>query len=63
VNLREQTPTNEAVQPKPRADVEAERLEDARRRQAGASFDERMEQLTRDAPKPPRPDQDRRRRR
>jgi len=59
-------PTNEADQRPARPahpDREAERLEDARRRQAGASFDERMEQLTRDAPKQPRPDQDRRRRR
>ncbi|HVA25928.1 MAG TPA: hypothetical protein VMW62_16240 [Chloroflexota bacterium] len=47
----------------PRHDTDPKQAEEARRRSAGEAFDKRMEDLTRDGPKAPRPDQDRRRRR
>ena len=49
--------------PSPPRDFDSERSADAQRRSAGEAFDRRMEELTRDAPRPQRPDQDRRRRR
>jgi hypothetical protein len=43
--------------------AEDKRAEYARRRSAGEAFDERMKEMTRDAPRPARPDQERRRKR